>query len=771
MADSEPSDTMQRGELSFGVRLRQLRAAAGLTQEELASRSGLTAKAISVLERGERQRPYPHTVRALAQALDLSDDERAALFAAVPTRGHGADAVDRATTAESNLPWPATPLLGREREREELRTILREGRLLTLTGPAGVGKTRLAIQIARDTQALFPDGTVFVALAPVSHFTAVIPTTVHALGVSEREGQTPGEALRASLRERRMLVVLDNFEHVLEAAAEVMGLIESCPNLRVLATSRAPLRVRGEREYPVPPLALPRSTVSPSVEEVLGSAAGRLFAERARAAFAAFELTPQNSGAVAAICWRLSGLPLALELVAARARFLDPATLLAGLDRALSVSWARDPTGRHQTMWAALDWSHDLLSEEEQMVFRCLSVCRGGFSLEMAAAVGVPGSGATESVVEILGRLVEQSLVEADRDEQDGGLRYGMLEPVRQYAREKLEAGGTDRETEQQHLAYFLGLTEEADRTYGLLTGMRLAGTPGEAWINRLACEHDNLRAALRCAKEQGDVTRGLRLAGAMSWFWWMRGYFSEGRQWIETFLELAEHSTIRIADQVRAKALLGGGLLALAQGDLLRSTTLVAEGLTIYRGCGDSTGIAATSALLGHVKRAAGDDAQATALSEEALQWSRTLNDDRSAAISLSTLGHVARRRGDLHRAADRFGEALAHFERLGDRRGVAYSFGNLGIVALAGGEAQHALELHEESVRLYAALHDEAGRGYALINLGDVARFLGEEQRAVALYEEALAVHRQLGAARGTARALKRLDAVHSQRNDQMK
>jgi predicted ATPase/DNA-binding XRE family transcriptional regulator len=751
--------------------LRQLRAAAGLTQEELASRSGLTAKAISVLERGERKRPYPHTVRALADALDLSDDERAALFAAVPERGRGAGRVGRAATGESNLPWPATPLLGRERELEEISTFLREGRLLTLTGTAGVGKTRLAIQAARDADALFPDGTVFVALAPVAHFTAVIPTAAQAFGVRERGGQTPGETLRACLRERRMLLVLDNFEHVLDAAAEVAGLIESCPNLRVLATSRAPLRVRGEREYPVPPLALPRSTVSPSAEEVLGSAAGRLFVERARAASPAFELTPQNSAAVAAICWRLSGLPLALELVAARVRFLDPVPLLAGLDRALSVGWARNPAGRHRTMWAALDWSHDLLSEEEQVVFRRLSVCRGGFSLETAAAVGGSGGVAAESVLEILGRLVEQSLVVTDRDEQGGGRRYGMLEPVRQYAREKLEAGGADRETEQRHLAYFLGLAEQADRAYGLLTGMRLAGTEGETWINGLAREHDNLRAALRCAEERGDVAHGLRLAGALSWFWWMRGYFGEGRRWIEAFLELAGHSAIAVADQVRAKALLGGGMLALGQGDLPGSTTLVAAGLATYRRCGDPAGIAATGALLGHAKRAAGDDDRAEALSEEALQLSRDLKDHRSAAISLSTLGHIARRQGDLHRAAARFGEALALFERLGDRRGVAYSLGNLGIVALEGGEAERALALHGESLWLYEALQDEAGRGYALINIGDVARFRGEEQRAVSLYEEALAVHRQLGAARGISRARERLDAVHAQRRDQVK
>ena len=767
--DSEAADIIPRGAAAFGAHLRQLREAAGFTQEELAARSGLTAKAISVLERGERKRPYPHTVRALADALGLSNDERAALFAAVPKRGRSTGRVGRAATGESSVPWPTTPLLGRERELGEVHAFLREERLLTLTGTAGVGKTRLAIEVARNGEALFPDGAAFVALAPVAHFTSVIPTVAHVLGVREQEGQTPGETLRTYLRQRHMLLVLDNLEHVLEAATEVMALIESCPKLHVVATSRAPLRVRGEREYPVPPLALPRSTVSPRMEEVRASPAGRLFVERARASFPAFDLTPENCGAVAAICWRLSGLPLALELVAARVRFLDPAALLAGLDRALSVSWARDLAGRHRTMWAALDWSYDLLSEEEQIVFRRLSVCRGGFSLETAEAVGVSRSVAAENVVEMLGRLVEQSLVMTDRDEKSGKLRYGMLEPVRQYAREKLKADGTDHETEQQHFASFLHVAEQADRTYGLLTGMRLTGTDGEAWINTLAREHDNLRAALRCAEERGDVTHGLRLAAAMSWFWWMRGYFGEGRRWIERFLEMAGQCSNGVADQARAKALLGGGMLALGQGDILGSTMLVAEGLTTYRRCGDAAGIAATSALLGHVKRAAGDDDQARALSEEALHLSRTLDDNRSAAISLSTLGHVARRHGDLPRAADRFGEALAYFARVGDRRGIAYSLGNLGIVALARGEAEQARELHEKSIRLYEALQDEAGRGYALINIGDVARFLGEEQRAVSLYEEALAVHRRLDAAKGIARARERLDAAQVRGHDE--
>jgi transcriptional regulator with XRE-family HTH domain len=322
--------------LSFGARLRRLREAAGLTQEELAVRAKLSPNAVGALERGLRKRPYPHTIRSLSDALGLSENERAALIASVPKQGSADVTLASTPATESNLPAPSTSLLGRERELGEISTFLREVRLLTLTGTGGVGKTRLAVQAARDAAELFPDGTVFVALAPLGDSGFVVPTVAQSLGLREARGQTLRESLHAYLREKQLLLVLDNFEHVLEAAPEVAALIETCPKLSVMVTSRAPLRVRGEQEYPVPPLALPTSTIAPSVEELVGSASGRLFAERAREAYPAFELTPHNSGAIAAICWRLAGLPLALELAAVRVRFLDPATLLSRLDQTLS---------------------------------------------------------------------------------------------------------------------------------------------------------------------------------------------------------------------------------------------------------------------------------------------------------------------------------------------------------------------------------------------------------------------------------------------------
>ena len=376
-------------ESTFGARLRQLREAAGLTQEELAGRARLTRNAISALERGERKRPYPHTVRSLADALGLTEEERATLVAAVP-RQDGVPPIDQVARLESTLPLPPTPLVGREQALREVTGLLSrpEVRLLTLTGVGGVGKTRLALEVARESAELFPDGVAFVALAPLSDPALLVSTVAHSLGLREAEGQTRREVLHTYLREKRFLLVLDNFEYLLEAAPEVSMLVESCWNLVVLVTSRAPLRIRGEQEYPVSPLALPASTLAPTPQEVLGSPSGRLFVEHIRAASPAFELTEDNAATVAAICWRLAGLPLALELAAAKVRFLSLPHLLARLDRALSAGGARDLPPRQQTMRATLDWSHDLLTQEEKALFRRLSVFAGSFTLEVAEAVG-----------------------------------------------------------------------------------------------------------------------------------------------------------------------------------------------------------------------------------------------------------------------------------------------------------------------------------------------------------------------------------------------
>ena len=754
MGEGRPKSGSARAGETFAARLRGYREAAGLSQEELALRAGLSPSAVGVLERGARRRPYPHTVRALAEALGLEEEARAALLASVPRRG-GGEAASSAGDAEalarpSGLPNPATPLVGRERETAEVAGLLGEPgvRLLTLTGVGGVGKTRLATEAAREAAPGFPEGIAFVGLAPLGDPALVLPTVARALGLRETEGQTPLEALIGRLEDKELLLVLDNLEHLLEAAPDVAALLEACPDLVVLATSRAPLRVRGEREYPVPPLALPPTTRNPTEDEVLKASSGRLFLERARAVSPNFEVTEENAAAIAAICWRLAGIPLALELAAAKVRFLDPASLLSRLDRALSGAWARDLPERQRTMRTTLDWSHELLSDGEKALFRRLSVFAGGFALGAAEEVCVLDESGAGEILELLGQLVEQSLVTA-RPDADGS-RYGMLEPVRQYAKEKLQESGEAAATRERHAEHFLALAQ--------IARPELLGPRHAVWLKRLEQEHDNMREALGWALESGDVETGLWLVGSLYWFWWMHGYLSEGRRWVDVFLSGSEAGRAATSP-ARALALYGAGELALGQGDLDRSVALLEEGLDLYRELGDEVGVAIVLVELGQAVRAQGDRDRAEALSEEGLALSRKLGERNAVAIALNTLGHIGRQRGDLAGATARHEESLVLFKEARNERGVAYTLSGLGVAALERGDLGRACALHRESLALYEELGDKAGVGFALINLGDVARERGEDGRAAALYEDALTLHRMLGNDRGIARALARL------------
>jgi predicted ATPase len=559
----------------------------------------------------------------------------------------------------------------------------------------------------------------------------VVPTIERALGLREVEGQTSLEALRNYLGGKRLLLVLDNLEHLLDASSEVADLIRSCPALVVLVTSRAPLRIRGEQEWPVPPLELPVSTRSPTVEEVADSPSGRLFVERARATSPGFSLTRQNTAAVASICWRLAGLPLALELAAAKVRYLDPAGLLLRLDRALSAGWARDVPDRQRTMRATLDWSHDLLDEPERALFRRLSVFYGGFSLEAVEAVGAAGDVGTEDALDPLGRLVEQSLVTAGPD--GSGMRYEMLEPVRQHASEKLEESGESGTVSRTHATFFLALAEQA---YPELRGPR----QGE-WLDRLEREDGNLRAAMGWSLSAGDDDTTTRLGWALWVFWWLRGYQREGRQWMEALLERDLPASLRTI------ALAVAGTMDYTQGYYESCERYLQESLNLARGEGDKVRSAHAVYGLGTLALNRQDLETAGWWLQEALSLYLEVGDnDQMISNVRNRLGTLLLIQGDHDRAATMIEEGLALARKRGDRLGINDALYVLTQIAQARGDHDLAARRFEEGVALSAEMGDRANLGYFLEGLAVVAGVRVEAKRSVCLF----------GAAEGLLEAL---------------
>jgi predicted ATPase/DNA-binding XRE family transcriptional regulator len=727
VAEGESRNAVFGQGLSFGARLRRLREAAGLTQEELAERAGLTRKAISVLERGERKRPYPHTVRSLADALGLSEDERVPFLSSVPRRNTASATAPATELGLDPLPAPPTPLVGRKRELEEVRRFLGrpQTRLLTLTGTGGVGKTRLAIEAVREAAGLFSDGAVFVALAPLGDPDLVLPTVARSLGLRETGGRSPREVLHAHLREKRFLLALDNFEHVLGAAAEVAALIEACQGLTVLATSRAPLRVRAEQEYPVGPLALPDSTLSPAVGEVGGSSSERLFAQRARSISPAFEITDENASAVATICWRLSGIPLALELAAAKTRFLDPEALLSRLDVALSAgSWARDVPERQRTMRATLDWSHDLLSEGEKALFRRLSVFAGGFTLEAGEEVGTSeGVVDAEEVLELLGRLAEQSLVVVTQ-KPNAGTRYGMLEPVRQYASEKLEEGGEAGEVRLRHARYYLALAEEAEP--------RIKGHDQVEWLDKLEAENDNLRAAIGRSLEAGDAQTAVRFGWALGVYWVMRARREEGQLLMERTLTGGGDD---LPARMRARALYALALCVNGSGEDRRLMATSEESAALFRRAGDRHGEAYALLVLSFAALQLGDLDRAERILEEALEGFREHEDAWGSAHSLNHLAVASLRRGDYSLAAGYAEEALGVTRRSGDRLGANVALYTLAEAAWASDEHGRAARYFREALVLASEAADKTSSAYCVRGLAAVAEARGQQRRGARL------------------------------------
>jgi predicted ATPase/class 3 adenylate cyclase len=651
----------------------------------------------------------------------------------------------------NNLPAQTTPFIGREKEIRAIKEQLSKAsvRLLTLSGVGGAGKTRLALQAAAEMVDDFEHGVFFVPLAALSDPALVLQTIAHAFDVRDAAGRQLKDQLKDHLREKQMLLVLDNFEQVIDAAPLISDLLTAAPRLKVLVTSREVLRLSGETDHQVPSLSLPDLKRLPPLERLTQYEALALFIERAVAVKPAFTVTNENAPAVAEICYRLDGLPLAIELAAAHVRVLPPQRMLSELSHRLSflTGGARDLPARQRTLRGAIDWSHDLLSGAEQKLFRRLPVFVGGSTLEAIEAVC--NSESELNVLETIESLVGKSLLK--QTDAAGEPRFAMLETIREYAGERLVAAGEEECVKERHRDYFLSLAEQAEP--------KLIGAQQAEWLQHLEREHENLRASLNWSLGETGAGAGLRLCGALQRFWWTRGHHAEGREWCVRVLGKAgaEERTLE-----RAKVLNGAGVLAIYQADYPASRALHEECLAIRRELGDRRGVAASLSNLGTVARTQGAIASARLLHEESLAIRRELGSRGSIARSLNNLGNVALDQGDYAAARQLFEETLEITRELGDRWSIANSLNNLGEVAYAQADYPAARTLHEECLAIMRELGERKSIANSLSNLGDVARQSGDFAAARALYKNSLVIQRELGDTAKIAESLEGLASV---------
>jgi predicted ATPase/DNA-binding CsgD family transcriptional regulator len=656
--------------------------------------------------------------------------------------------------AIKRLPFALGTLIGRETEAAEIVTLLATARLLTLTGPGGSGKSRLAAYVAQASRAIAQDGIRWVELGSL-HDPALVPQVVAArCGIADQSRQAVLDSLVAAFS-GHVLLVLDGCEHLLSACVDLIGpLLAACPHLHILATSRESLALPGEVIWQVAPLRVPESDISESVENLMSYDAVALFVTRAAETLPTFHLTPENAPSVARICRRLDGLPLALELAAARLRVLSPAELANRLDDPLSLltRGSRTAPARQQTLRATLDWSYQLLSESEQALFTRLAVFADSFPLEAAEQICAQGNEAENEVLALLARLVEKSLVVV----RDAGneTRYRLLEPVRQYAREQLIQAGMTEYAHQRYLDWYLALASSAS--------IGLSGPEQGRWLDHLEDEQENVRAALGWAISRGKPSDAGRLAAGIWNYWLLRGYLQEGRRWLEQIL-----AAMPGPSPLRAHLLWIAGILA--NPDIAQAKRWFDESLALWQEFGESEGAARTLSSLGFMSQAAGDHRQAIRCLEQSLDLLRSSNDAATQARVLTGLSLSLLESGDLERAMSCCLDGRVFHEQSGDVRGVAATVANLGLIWQARGDTGRAAEYWEESLDLRRQIGDLGGQAHVLYLLGSLAVNRREYTRATSLFSESLALRIRIGDEAGIPQILEGTAGVLAARNEQ--
>lgn len=737
---------------TFGDLLRRHRRVAGLSQEGLAERAGLSVDAIAALERGRRRAPRAHTLRLLFDALGLGPSDRAQLTAVAQRQS------DVQRSSLQPPPVPADELVGRAVDLAQTTRLIGEGRtrLLTLTGPGGIGKTRLALATARAVAPSFDEGVCWIPLASLSNVVAAIGA---ALGQPPLEGDRALEEAADHIGRRSLLLVLDNCEHVLPDVAKVcVALLERCPKVAVLATSRELLRVPGETVHLVPPLGLPRDDWPE--ERLSESAAVQLFVDRAAARG---QVGLDRVEQVARVVRRLEGMPLAIELAAARTNVLTMEELATELDDSFAILAGGSSTAspRQQSLRAAIAWSYELLTPPERELFATSAVFAGGWTLAALAAVDTgrtdPGPLERAEVLDLTSRLVDKSLVRVHRER--GTARYDMLAVIREFAMTQLELDSRYDEVARRHAEFYIALVEEAEQ--------HLRGPNQGDWLNRLTLDLDNLRAAIAWSLRTGATAEAIRLSGALWLFCYLRGYYAEGAEWLEQALKLDEQAgSDEGYTSYKGKALVGAGMLAFLQCEYDMAMERLEAALELHRELEDDAGTALVLQRLGSVARERGEYETAEALYRQSLEIAERLGDRSSQAWARNHLGFVAWLKGDLAAGAEWCREARNDFRTLGDGEGLAWSLISLGAIAQYSGDLAGAETLLQESLALSQRLGYREGVAWSLNQLGIVERRRGRTDRAVQLLDESLAEHQDLGDRWRSASVLEELATVVRQR-----